>query len=319
MRAPLSSCQVQEKETERKCFQGQECPWGWEETMPGRETLMLTWNGTRSWSSWPPGPPGATGQCFPKTALWLRTPQNVPFSHWPLGMQAPVSSHCLPPNSSASHGPSHQCCSHSPPGEAPEQGTGRAGGSEGDLVTRAGPCRRRGDFCSPFLQCFSQHWQPQAPGNVVSFCFLEVNINPGCSPGMAKTAPSALRALPGSWGRGRWQQEADVTHGCLRSGQNSGATCVCHGSRAATPLLTRARRQCRQAANLQGRGRKGVRNAGGRKAPDLSKLQPPLALLASLLKHFHFQRNQPIQSSQARSSRGSIGPPGPEPQPHQPC
>lgn len=135
MRAPLSSCQVQEKETERKCFQGQECPWGWEETMPGRETLMLTWNGTRSWSSWPPGLPGATGQCFPKTALWLRTPQNVPFSHWPLGMQAPVSSHCLPPNSSASHGPSHQCCSHSSPGKAPEQGTGRAGGSEGDLVT----------------------------------------------------------------------------------------------------------------------------------------------------------------------------------------
>lgn len=95
-----------------------------------------------------------------------------------------------------------------------------------------------------------------------------------------------------------------MTHRCLRSGQNSGATCVCRGSRADTPLLTRARQQRRQAANLQGRGRKGARNAGGRKAPDLSMLQPPLATLASLLKHFHFQRNQPIQSSQAKEPLG---------------
>lgn len=109
-----------------------------------------------------------------------------------------------------------------------------------------------------------------------------------------------------------------MTHRCLRSAQNSGATCVCRGSRADTPILTRARQRRRQAANLQGRGRKGARNAGGRKSPDLSMLQPPLATLASLLKHFHFQRNQPIQSSQARSSRGPTGPPGPEPQPHQP-
>lgn len=58
------------------------------------------------------------------------------------------------------------------------------------MGTRAGPWRRRGDFCSPFLQCLFQHRQPQAPGNVVSFCFLEVNINPGCSPGMAVAAPS---------------------------------------------------------------------------------------------------------------------------------
>lgn len=233
-------------------------------------------------------------------------------------MLAPLSSHCQPLNSPASSGPSQPCCSHPPPGKEPGQGTGPTGGGDRDLGTQAGSWRR-GDFCSPFLQHLSQHRQPQAPGNVVSFCFLEVNIKPGCSGGTAVAAPSPLCALPGSWGRGSWQQEAAVTHRCLRSGQNSGATCVCHGCRADTPILTRTRQQCRQAANLQGRGRKGARNAGGRKAPHLSKLQPPLAMLASLLKHFHFQRNQPIQSSQARSSKGSIGPPGPEPQPHQPC
>lgn len=45
MRAPLSSCQVLEKETEGECFQGQECPWGWEETTLGRETdVELEWH-----------------------------------------------------------------------------------------------------------------------------------------------------------------------------------------------------------------------------------------------------------------------------------
>lgn len=111
-----------------------------------------------------------------------------------------------------------------------------------------------------------------------------------------------------------------MTHGWLRSGQNGAATCACLVSRAAAPDSTQQRGshftpgqgwQSRQAANPQGRGREGGKeHAGGRKAPDLSKLQPPLARLASLLKHFHFQRNQPIQSSEERSSLGLHRPSG---------
>lgn len=51
-------------------------------------------------------------------------------------------------------------------------------------------------------------------------------------------------------------------------------------------------------------------HTGDRKAPELSKLQPPLVTLASLLKHFHFQRKQPFQSSKERSSLGLHRPPG---------
>lgn len=102
----------------------------------------------------------------------------------------------LPLNSPASPGPSQPCCSRPPPGKEPARGPGPTGGGDGAVVTRAGPWRRRGDFSSPFLQRLSQHRQPQAPGNVVSFCFLEVNISPGCSPGMAVAAPAHPMPCP---------------------------------------------------------------------------------------------------------------------------
>ena len=147
------------------------------------------------------------------------------------------------------------------------------------------------------------------PETEFASAFWQGTPAPG-APGMAVVRHPA----PGSRGRARRQRAVDVTHGWLRSGKNGAATCACPGSRAAAPTGTRQHRsdcspgrgrQHRQAANLRGRGRKGGKeHAGGRKTPDLSKLQPPLARLASPLKHFHFQRNQPIQSSEERSSAG---------------
>lgn len=113
-----------------------------------------------------------------------------------------------------------------------------------------------------------------------------------------------------------------MTQGWLRSSQNTSATSV----RAAAPNSTQqpcsnftpwVRMAAQAGGKSPGQGEeRGKEQAGGRKAPDLSKFQPPLATLASLIKHFHLQRNQPIQSSEKRSSPG---PPGMELQPHRPC
>lgn len=149
-----------------------------------------------------------------------------------------------------------------------------------------------------------------ASGNGVCFCFLEGDICPRCSLGMGIAQHPAHARLPG---KGQRERDVDVTHGWLRSSQNTSATSV----RAAAPNSTQQRcsnftPQVRMAAQAGGKSpgegeERGKEQAGGRKAPDLSKFQPPVATLASLLKHFHLQRNQPIQSSKERSSPGPPG------------
>lgn len=181
-------------------------------------------------------------------------------------------------------------------------------------MTRASLSRRWKDFCSPFLQRLSQRGQPSgSKKREFASAFWQGTSAPAALRGWPwrSTQPAPCPA-PGE-GAG-WQREAAVTHGWLRSGQNGPATGACPGSRAAAPDSARQHRsnfspgrgrQRRQAANLRGRGEEGGKeHAGGRKTPYLSKLQPSLATLASLLKHFHCQRNQPIQSSEERSSPG---------------